>query len=85
MQVSFASNGTEYTAPPWMLVEAIKKSGVNLFVDCAEVSGLQPASMHATFTMPYPVWNLIWRGHFKSLILQVQLVLDTWHVWHRSF
>ena len=37
LQVGFAAKGTEFTAPPWMLREAIRSSGVDVFVDCAEV------------------------------------------------
>lgn len=38
LQISFATRGTEFTAPPWMLLDAIRSSGVNLFADCAEVN-----------------------------------------------
>ena len=37
LQVMFAVIGSEFTAFPWLVYEAIKTQGVNLFADAAEV------------------------------------------------
>lgn len=44
LQISFAARGTEFTAPPWMVLDAVRSSGVNLFAECAEVN-LKPVSV----------------------------------------
>ena len=53
LQVSFAAKGTELTAPPWMLLDALRSSGIFPFADCAEVR--EHVSLKATCLIPQQV------------------------------
>lgn len=55
MQVTFAVEGTEFTALPWLVREAIQTQGVDIFIQAAEV----PPNCRAFASTQVPCLSLL--------------------------